>query len=129
MERGIPLLLAGLVTISVFVSGCVSMREPQFVKRSDKVERITLRTRGEAGQHFTGKLNIDGREREISGVSPSEFPLEACVMTGTIRKTNGDGTLGFQIIEGGSTLGFGALEDAGQSCRFRYHAHGIEVWN
>ena len=127
MKRTI--LLAGFLMALMIVPGCVSMREPAFVKRSYKVQKIKLRTRGEAGQHFTAKLNIDGREREISGVSPAEFPLEACVVTGTVRKTNGDGTLGFQIIERGSTLGFGALEDTGQTCRFRYHANGIEVWN
>src|SRR5688572_6492452 len=119
------LLSAGLLLL---IPGCASPGERGFVKRSDKVQKIVFRAKGEPGQHFTGSLNIDGVKKEIQGVSPAEYPLEACVLTGSIRKTAGDGTLKFEIREGGSMLGFGALEESGQSCRFRYHANGIEVW-
>jgi hypothetical protein len=127
MKKRIPVLLlsAGLL---LFISGCASPEGRPFVKRSDKVEKIVLRTRGEAGQHFSAKLNIDGRNWEVTGVSPVEYSLETCLLTGTLRKTSGDGTLRFEIKGSGATLGFGALEEPGQSCRFRYHANGIEVW-
>jgi hypothetical protein len=100
-----------------------------FKKRSDAIERFTLITRGESGQHFTAKLKLDGIDREISGVSPAEFPLEACVLTGTIRKTHGEGTLGLRIVSKEATLSFGNMSQPGDSCRFRYHARSIEIWN
>jgi hypothetical protein len=119
-------LMAG---VALLLSGCASDPSGRaFVRRSNKVQRITLRTKGEAGQGFTAKLKVDNVEREISAVSPMVFEFDVCVLTGTIRKANGDGTLSFEIREGGSTLGFGALASAGDSCRFRYHNNGIEVW-
>jgi hypothetical protein len=127
MKKPFACLLLAVAAFAV-ISGCATPGD-DFVKRSNKVQKITLRTRGEADQRFSARLNIDGQVRELTGVSPAEFPLEACVMTGTIRKLSGDGTLRFEIIEGGATLGFGALEDPGHSCKFRYHDNGIEVWN
>ena len=126
MHKAIAVFLLG-ATLLPLSPGCASPGRA-FVKRSDKVQKIVLRTRGEPGQYFTTNLNIDGVRREIQGVSPAEYPLEACVMTGTIQKTSGDGTLRFEIREGGAMLGFGALDEPGQSCRFRYHDNGIEVW-
>ena len=92
------------------------------------MENFVLRTRGEPGQHFTAKLDLDGKRREISGLSPFEVPLQACVLTGTIRKNYGEGTLGFQIVSRDSMNGFANLTEPGHACRFRYHARGIEVW-
>jgi hypothetical protein len=125
MNRKIAPLLLGVIT--VLFAGC-GTPGGAFVKRSDKIQSVVLRTVGEPGQHFTAKLKIDGVARELSGVSPAEFPLETCVLTGTVRKTHGDGTLRFEIREGRSMVGFANLTDPGQSCRFRYHANGIEVW-
>lgn len=115
---------AGLVLL---LSGCASTPADDFVKRSDRVENLVLRTRGEPGQHFTAKLDIDGKRREISGLSPFEVPLEACVLSGTVRKNYGEGTLGFQIVSANSLNAFGNLTEPGQSCWFRYHARGVET--
>jgi hypothetical protein len=125
VNKRISVVLFGLLL--ALLSGCMFPGD-HFVKRTDKVQQFKLVTVGEPGQHFTGKLKLDGVEQEISGVSPAQFPLEACVLTGTIRKTHGDGTLRFQILVGSATLGFGNLTGPGDSCRFRYHANGIEVW-
>jgi hypothetical protein len=128
MNHRFPLFLGALLVLLAPIPGCVSAPGDDFVKRSEKVQKFTIRTRGEPGQHFAAKLRIDGVAREISGVSPSEFPLEACVLTGTVRKIQGDGTLAFQILVGNGTMGFGSMTEPGDSCRFRYHANGIEVW-
>lgn len=123
-----PLALA-LLSLLLFVPGCASGPR-EFVKRTDRVEKITLRTRGEPGQHFNLKLNLDGQERELSGVSPAEFKLDVCVLTGTVKKTDGPGTLSFQILpeSGGGSVSFCTLTEPNASNRFRYHDHGIEVW-
>lgn len=75
------------------------------------------------------KLNLDGAEKELRAVSPAEFPLEVCVLSGTIKKTSGNGELGFVILEGTSQLGFAkSIQTPGSSVRFRYHDNGVEVW-
>lgn len=117
-----------LLSWVLLVSGC-SHTDDRFVKRSHVIHDLVLKAEGEPGQHFQAKLNVDGEERELSGISPASFPLKASVLTGTMRKTHGDGTLRFEIREGGSMLGFGALTRPGDSCRFRYHDNGIEVWS
>jgi hypothetical protein len=112
----------------MFAVGC-STSGSQFRKRSDKVESFVFRTMGEPGQHFTARLNLDGVEREVSGVSPAEFPLEACVLSGVVKKTKGEGTLGFRVVSEEATLTFGKLVEPGSARRFRYHARGVEVWD
>ena len=128
MKRFTSPLLLGLAAL-LYLSGCTSVEGPTFRKRTDKVESFKLITLGDPDQHFTAKLNLDGQPREISGGSPAEFPLDACVLTGTIRKTHGDGTLRFRIVTKESTLTFGQLTEPNQSFRFRYHDRGIEIWN
>lgn len=125
MKRHYLLVFAALLLLA----GCSTTSDRPFVKRSDQIQSFTLRTSGEPGQHFVAKLNVDGDEREIRGVSPAEYPLQACVLTGTIRKLSGQGTLGFTIISGKAHLGFGNnLKARGASLRFRYHDNGVEVW-
>lgn len=116
------------LTCVLLILGC-SHTDRHFVKRSHVIQDLVLKTKGAPGQHFQAKLNVDGEERELSGVSPASFRLKANLLTGTIRKTHGDGTLRFEIREGGSILGFGALTRPEDSCRFRYHDNGIEVWS
>ncbi len=129
MRKFIGIGLLGFVALASVITGCVSRPGEPFVKRSDKIESFKLVTLGEPGQHFTCKLKLDAAEQEISGVSPAEFPLAACVLTGTIRKTHGDGTLRFRVLSKDATLTFGQLVEPGDSLRFRYHARGVEVWN
>ena len=109
--------------------GCSITGGQSFRKRTDAIESFTLQTLGEPGQHFTATLDIDGVPREISGITPAEFPLQACVLSGTVRKTQGEGTLEFRVVSENATLSFGKLQQPGTSKRFRYHARGVEVWN
>src|SRR5687767_13628473 len=111
MNKQIRLLLLSFMAAAIF-SGCATPGD-DFVKRSNKVQNIVLRTRGEPGQHFTAKLNIDGVARELSGVSPAQFQLETCVLSGTVRKTHGDGALRFEILADGGSVGFANLADPG----------------
>ena len=117
-----------LVPVLILISGCVSPGST-FRKRTDAVESFTLVTIGEPDQHFTGTLKLDGVEKKISGVSPAQFPLEACVLAGTIQKTHGEGNLRFRVVSKQATLTFGNLSEPGQSFRFRYHDRGVEIWN
>ena len=119
-------LIVGAVLL---FSGCATARDGAFVKRSDEIQSFTLKTKGEPGQHFVAKLDVDGEEREIRGVTPAEYPLQACVLSGAVRKLSGEGTLGFTIISGKAQLGFGnSMKAPGSSLRFRYHDNGVEVW-
>lgn len=123
------LFVLPLLSLILLGAACTVTNTGSFKKRTDQVESFTLVTLGEPEQHFTAKLNLDGREREFSGTSPAKIPLEACVLTGTIRKNHGEGTLRFRVVSPSSTLTFGNLTDPGQSFRFRYHARGVEIWN
>jgi hypothetical protein len=118
-----------LIFITSLFLGCTSHYGQNFRKRTDEIESFTLQTLGGPGQHFTATLDLDGVAREISGITPAEFPLQACVLSGTVRKTKGDGVLQFRVLSENATLTFGKLEEPGDSRRFRYHARGIEVWN
>ena len=60
-------------------------------------EHIILRTDGSPGQKFSAVLTVDGSRREISGVTPAEFPLECVVLVGKVTTVDGDGSFGFVI--------------------------------
>ena len=60
-------------------------------------ERIILQTEGPAGESFSVVLTVDGLRREISGVTPAEFPLEGVVLVGEVTKVEGDGSFNFVI--------------------------------
>ena len=46
-----------------------------------------------------------------------------------VEKTRGEGTLWFRVVSDEATLTFGNLVEPTSSCRFRYHASRVEVWN
>ena len=123
-----PLLRLHLLVLltALFCAGCSTTPRPHaFQKRTDALEDVILRTRGDQGQPFTARLNIDGIEQEWTAVSPAEIPLRVCVLEGTITRS-GDGVLGFEIVSQNSLVSFGSLH---KSLRFRYHARGVEVWS
>lgn len=112
-------------------SGCATarlrMESSGFEPRTPAREQVFLRTSGQAGQEFVGNLVIDGNPRKISGVTPAEFPLTTCVMTGELRKVRGEGTLSFKIERANGGAIFGNLQKPGKSCRFGYHDGEVEV--
>jgi hypothetical protein len=129
----IYLAFALLAIISV---GCVSnsrelrVESQDFRPRTTQPEKVILKTAGEAGQRFDGYVLVDGTERQIAGVSPAEFPLEASILIGEFRKDGGSGTLSFSIenIPKTRSVGFGGLKRPGDTCRFGYHDGAIEAY-
>lgn len=112
---------------AAILAGCAHDPENSFRKRTDRVDDLILRTKGDPGQAFTGILNLDGTERHISGVSPAEYEFRACVVTGTIEQTGGLGSLAFEIVSRNALVTFGPKEPGG-TCQFRYHDRSLEVW-
>jgi len=113
------------------MAGCVVSRSgnaPRRFRRTSTVpEQLSLRTFGDAGQAFEGVLVVDGERRDVSEVSPAEFPLTASVVAGEFIRTGGGGIFEFRIYRDKGSVGFGGLSEPGRSVRFRYHNGAIEV--
>jgi len=125
------LKLLGTITIIMVTAGCATpqlrMAAPDFQPRTSVREQVVLKTSGESGQKFFGNLVLDGKPQSVSGVTPAEFHLRACVLTGELRKVSGDGTLSFKIERDNGGAFFGNLRKPGSSCRFGYHNGDVEV--
>ncbi len=117
--------LLTLAFASVLLAACTHTSGDARVKRTNRVEEFTFRTTGDPGQSFVARLNLDGEEREISGTSPAEYVLRACVLTGTVTRTDGTGKLSFEIASPNRSASFGSAPVS----HFRYHDGGVEVWN
>jgi hypothetical protein len=119
-----------VILAAAFLSGCVShklaMESPSYKLHTTVRSHIVLKTVGLPGQVFNGTLTIDGKTGDISGVSPVEFPLDVCLMTGTLNKVSGDGTLSFEIVHDQNKVYFGSLMHPGSHLRFGYHDNGVE---
>lgn len=128
---------AFVLGLAAFAVGCASsavgrklslnMESPAFQKRTEQVEKLVLSVDGAAGQGFTGMLTVDGVSREVSGVTPAEYPLEASVLIGDFRKQGGRGSLSFRIQAMGSDYAVGTLKRRDARCRFGYHAGEVEL--
>lgn len=125
MNRFLTLVLA---LAAALLTGCAHAPGSDFRKRTNRIEDFTFRTKGDPGQAFTAILSLDGTERRISGVSPAQYSFSACVLTGTITRTGGNGSLSFEIVSSNALVGFGAPKGPVGRCRVRYHDRGIEVW-
>lgn len=88
-------------------------------------ERIILKTEGASGQSFSAILIIDGSRREISGVTPAEFPLECVVLVGEATRVDGDGSFHF-VIERRNGRGRFYTPPV-SNLRFRYYSGAIEI--
>jgi hypothetical protein len=129
--KSLHCLILGL-TMALFSAGCSSpgndLFSPSYQPRTKNIESVTLRAVGESGQTFVGRIRIDGGpEREISGTTSAEFPLQVCWMRGSFKKIKGEGTVRFLVQGKGHTEGFGELTKAGSSCRFGYHDRMLAV--
>jgi hypothetical protein len=130
------IIYSAFALLAIVAVGCVSssrnlrVESEDFRPRTTQPEKIILRTTGDAGQTFHGYVLVDGAEQPIAGVSPAEFPLEANILIGELRKSGGSGTLSFAIenIPKTRSVGFGALNRPGETCRFGYHDGGIETY-
>ena len=114
-----------MLTIMLLSSGCFSrpssLQAFDIQKRTAARERVVFRAIGEAGQSFGGYLLIDGDKRSVSGVTPAEFSLTACVVIGHLYKVRGDGKLSFEIEQADGKSGFGQLVKPRSSVNFGYH--------
>jgi len=113
----------------VFVAGCapLSMEDPHFVRRTDKVEHVVLKFGGTPGQSFSGEIKVDGKLRPVWGKTPVEYPLDVCVLTGNVKKTAGDGEIHIEITRTNGLFSAGILSKNDTKLRFGYHDGGVET--
>jgi hypothetical protein len=117
------------LTAAFVLGGCASSRQasgfPPLQTRTHTPERITLKTFGPPGQPFSGLLTVDGVRREISGVTPAEYPLECVVLTGVVTNASGGSQrFGFEVSRAN---GHFFTPETDRVCWFRYHAGSLEV--
>src|SRR5512137_866900 len=90
-----------LAVMALIVGGCATTQRteglPPLRVTTTIPEHSVLKTVGAPGQSFSAILTVDGSRREISGVTPAEFPLECVVLVGEVTKYDGDGSFSFVI--------------------------------
>jgi hypothetical protein len=119
-----------LAAITLIVGGCATTQRtegfPPLRVTTTTPEHIILKTLGSAGQGFSALLTVDGVRREISGVTPAEFPLECVVLVGEVTKVDGDGSFSF-VIERQNGRGLFYTPPVQSLSRFRYYSGSMSV--
>ena len=83
-------------------------------------ERLLVKTEGMPGQEFSAIFTVDGKRREVSGVTPAQFALECVVLIGEVPTFDGDGSFNL-LIERQDGIGRFYTPPALKLSRFRYH--------
>jgi hypothetical protein len=125
----IQIIVLSLTTAALVLGGCASSRQasgfPSLQTRTRTPERITLKTFGPPGQQFSGVLTVDGVRREISGVTPAEYPIECVVLSGVVTNASSSSErFGFEVSRANGQF---FTPGTDRVCRFRYHAGSLEI--
>lgn len=124
------LVTLGIIGLLFVFGGCATYDRtegmPPLRISGMKKESIILRTEGSLGQTFSAVLRIDGLRREISGITPAEFPLECAVLVCEVQRSDGDGSLSF-VIERTDGTGRFYTKPVRNLQRFRYHSRILEI--
>lgn len=107
-------------------AGCATYEDTEGRIAKGTPERILLRTEGPPGQSFSAVLIVDGSRREISGVTPTEFPMECRLLVGEMKRVDGDGEFSFAIERHDGTGRF-YTPPVKDLVSFRYHSGVLEV--
>lgn len=125
----IQFIVLTLTTAALVLGGCASSPQesgfPPLQTRTRTPESITLKTFGPPGQQFSGLLTVDGVHREISGVTPAEYPIECVLLSGVVTNMSSNSErFGFEVSR---TNGRFFTPGTDTVCTFRYHAGSLEV--
>lgn len=119
-----------MTALILIVGGCATYERtegmPPLRISTKTPESIVLRTDGSPGQSFSAVLTVDGSRREISGVTPAEFPLECVVLVGEVTRFDGDGSFSF-MVERQNGKGRFYTPPVSRLLRFRYYSGSISL--